>query len=338
MQINAPLAEHALMCFVYPSAKDAGEVVRYMVENTLAKAAPQHQWVDVRADQVKGWGYVAARAHYLVDSPDGKLLGDFKIAASAHQDTTLVCVLDAPGLYATFERSLRGMLGSLQVKKGSSPKPVGMSILRGQIPGRLVTLERKYQLKKGNSKMALSYSTTLAITPDGRLSTSDDASAETYAKGSLESGMYASATDGQAQYNLALTRENKSYKVSGTLQNRPVASEFSAEPAFLDNDRSSAEVCKVRNGKQPQVTLVNYSPDVDPLRPSAMLVEKSATPEGDVRLTRQGVSDAQMFVHLDKKCDIEGGTVKVGAVSVQLERIWHDKPKAAPAEAVASAQ
>lgn len=338
VQVTAPLGEHALMCFLYPSAKDTGELVRFMVENTLKKAAPEHQWVDVRADQEKGWGYVAARAHYLVDSPKGKLLGDFKIAASVRQETSVVCVLDAPGLYGTFERTVRGFLGSLQVKKAGSPQPSAVSIIRGQVPGRMVSLERTYQMRKGKNKVALSFSTTLAITPEGRLSTSDGASAEVFAKGALESGQYASASDGQASYNLALTRENKSYKVSGTLQNKPVASEFSAEPAFLDGDRSSAEICKVRSGKQPQLSLVDYSPDFDPLHPSTTLIEKNSTPDGDVRLTRPGANDAQMFVRLDKKCDLEGGTMRMGAISVQLERLWHEKPKAQAAVATATPQ
>jgi hypothetical protein len=214
------------MCFVYPGAKDAGEVVRYMVENTLTKAAPEHQWVDVRGDQMKGRAYVVARAHYLVDTPQGKLLGDFKIAASSQQDASVVCVLDTPGLYGAFERAVRGFLGSLQPKKVPGPKPVAISIVRGQIPGRLVTLERSYSLKKGGSKMSLTYSTTLAIGSVGKLSTGDDASAKVFTKGSLESGQYASAADGHTLYNLALKRESNAYKVAGVVQDKQVAGDL----------------------------------------------------------------------------------------------------------------
>jgi hypothetical protein len=47
------------------------------------------------------------------------------------------------------------------------------------------------------------------------------------------------------------------------------------------------------------------------------------------------VSDAQIFMRLDKKCDVEGGVVKTGPLTVELERIWHEKPKAV-ASAVAT--
>ena len=328
VQVSAPLGEQPLLCFFYPEAKDTGEVVRYMVANTLDKAAPDHQWVDVRADQVKGWGYVAARAHYLVDAPNGKALGDFKIAASVRQDSTIVCVLDSPGLYGAFERAVRGFLGSLQVKKKpGAPRPDAVAIIRGQVPGRLVSLERTYRLNKGKAKLSLSFNTTLAISPEGKLSTSDGASVETFAKGALESGQYASAADGQALYNIALRREANLYKVSGTVQDRPLTSEFATEPLLLDDERSTAEICKVRNGKQPQFAMVDYKPDSDPLRPSTTLIEKNSTPDGDVRLTPNGSANTQMFIRLDKKCDIEGGTMKIGSVSVELQRLWHEKSK-----------
>jgi hypothetical protein len=326
-QITAPLGEHALVCIVYPGAKDAGELLRVMVENTLTKAAPNHQWVDVRGDQEKGWGYVAARAHYLVDGPKGKLLGDFKIATSVREETTVVCLLDAPGLYGTFERTLRGFLGSLAVKKQVKPKPAEASITRGQIPGRMVNIDRTYHLNKGKTKVALKFSTMLAINPEGKLAISDGASAEVYAKGALESGQYASLSDGHALYNIALARENQTYKVSGTMQDKPVASEFSADTVLLDRERSTAEICKVRNGKLPQVALADYNPESDPLRPSTTVFEKNGTPDGDVRLTTPGAANTQMFMRLDKQCEIAGGVVKVGTISVELERLWQQKGK-----------
>lgn len=339
-QLAAQLGEYPLMCFVYAGAKDAGEVIRVMVENTLAKAAPKHQFVDVRGDQVEGWGYVAARAHYLVDSPQGKVVGDFKIAASVKSETTVMCLLDAPGLYATFERTLRGFLGSLQVKKAKKqPKPSEVSITRGQMPGRLVTISRSYETKQGKAKVVSKFSTSLSIGAEGTLATSDDASTETFTKGALESGTYASQASGHMLYNLQLKKQNKSYKVAGTVQDKPVAAEFPAEAGFFDADRESAEMCKVRDGKAPQVALVDYSPDVDPIRPSTTLIEKNGTPDGDVKARLQGAQGAELVMRLDDKCDLAGGTMKLGPVSLEIERLWHERSRATPAVpgAVASA-
>jgi hypothetical protein len=337
-QIAAPLGEFPLMCFVYAGAKDAGEVIRVMVENTLAKAAPKHQFVDVRGDQVKGWGYVAARAHYLVDSPQGKMVGDFKIAASVKNDTTVLCLLDAPGLYGTFERALQGFLGSFEVKKGKKqPKPLEASITRGQMAGRLVTISRSYETRQGKGKVVSKFSTSLAIGAEGVLATSDDASTETFTRGALESGTYASQSGGRMQYSLQLKKENKSYKVAGTVQDKPVAAEFPAEAGFLDGDRENAEVCKVRDGKAPQVSLVDYSPDVDPIHPSTTLIEKNGTPDGDVKARLSGAEGGELLMRLDEKCDLAGGTMKLGPVSMEIERLWQEKARAAPAAAAVAA-
>jgi hypothetical protein len=327
-QISAPLGEYPLMCFVYDGAKDTGEVIRVMVENTLQKAAPHHQFVDVRGDQVEGWGYVVARAHYLIDSPKGKMVGDFKIAASVKNETTVMCLLDAPGLYGTFERALRGFLGTLDVKKAKKlPKPSEVSITRGQMPGHIVTISRSYETKQGGKRIVAKFTTSLSLGAEGTLGTSDDASTEIFTKGALDSGTYASQSGGHMEYSLTLKKENKSYKVAGTVQDKPVAAEFPAEAGFLDNDKSNAEVCKVRDGKAPSVSLVDYSPDLDPIHPSTTVIEKNGTPDGDVKMRLQGAEGAEMLMRLDEKCDLAGGTMKLGPVSMEIERLWHEKPK-----------
>jgi hypothetical protein len=327
-QIAAPLGEYPIMCFVYAAAKDAGEVIRVMIENTLTKAAPRHQFVDVRGDQVNGWGYVVARAHYLVDSPEGKAVGDFKIAASVKNETTVMCLMDAPGYYGTFERALRGFLGTIELKKKAKlPKPLEMSITRGQMAGRMVSISRSSEARQGKGRVVARFSTRLSIGAEGTLDTSDDASTETFVKGALDTGIYASQSGGHMEYNLQLKRDSKSYKVSGTVQDKPIAAEFPAETAILDNDRSNAEVCKVRDGKAPQVALIDYSPDIDPMHPSTTVVEKNGTPDGDVKARLEGAQGAEMFMRLDDKCDLAGGTMKLGPVSMQFERLWHEKPK-----------
>jgi hypothetical protein len=323
--LSAPLEKATSTCFVYPQLKDVGELVRLLVAESLDKAAPNHEWIDVHGDQVAGWGYVMARARYVVDGPKGKLVGDYKIAASARDKTTVACLLDAPGLYATFERQLRGLLGSLQVAAGS-PKPAEASITRAQVPGKLVVMSRSAKNVKGNGTASVTYSSSLAIGEGGALVTSDDASTQTFVRGRLDAGSYASFSGGQLLYNVQVERHHKKYRVSGTVKGSPASGEFRVEQDIMDSARENAEVCKVRDGKQPEVRLFQYDPSGDPLQVKTTLIQKSPSPEGDVVAKAEGgTSGGELFVKLDETCDLASGTLKAGDLTMQLERMWHEK-------------
>jgi hypothetical protein len=326
-RITAPLGDAQLVCFVYPGLKDAGELIRVLVEQTLKKAAPDHQWIDVRGDQVSGRAYVAARAHYWVAGPQGKLAGDFKVAASAFDQSTVACLLDAPGLYASFERSLRSLLGSLDVAASrGAPKPQEVSITRSQVAGRMVNMTRAATTVKGGEKTVVTLSTTLSLGAEGALVTADSAASETFVRGKLNEGSYASFAAGQLAYKLALQRSHSRYKVTGTLKDSPATAEFVVQGGIMDGERSNAEVCKVRDGKLPQAELVAYTPSVDPLNTATTLVTKSSTPEADVVAKVQGDA-GEVQVKLDESCDMQNGTMKVGELNVQLERLHHEKTK-----------
>jgi hypothetical protein len=323
--LSAPLDKATSTCFVYPQLKDVGELVRLLVAESLDKAAPNHEWIDVHGDQVAGWGYVVARARYTVDGPSGKLVGDYKIAASARDKTTVACLLDAPGLYASFERQLRGLLGSLQVAS-SAPKPAEASITRVQVPGKLVVMSRSAKSAKGSSTVSVTYSSSLAIGEGGVLVTSDDASTQTFVRGRLDAGSYASFSGGQMLYNVQAERHHKKYRVSGTGRNGPVSGEFRVEQDIMDSARENAEVCKVRDGKLPEVRLFQYDPSGEPLQVKSTLIQKSPSPEGDVVAKAEGGATAsELFVKLDESCDLASGTLKAGGMTMQLERMWHEK-------------
>jgi hypothetical protein len=325
--IAAPLDKYTLTCFVYPQLKDVAELVRLIVADSLDKAAPNHEWIDVHGDQVAGWGYVVARSRYVVDGPKGKLVGDFKIAASARDQTTVACLLDAPGLYATFERGLRGLLGSLDVATSHAlPKPVEASITRAQVPGRLVMMSRSAKTPKGGATVAVTYSASLSIGEGGTLVTSDEASTQSFKSGKLDGGSYASFSAGHMVYNLQLERHHKKYRVTGTAQDKPVEGEFRVEADIMDSERENAEVCKVRDGKAPEVRLYQYDPSADPLQVKTTLIAKSPSPEGEVVARPEGGEQGtELFVKLDQTCDMQSAVLKAGSMTMHLERMWHEK-------------
>jgi hypothetical protein len=50
-------------------------------------------------------------------------------------------------------------------------------------------------------------------------------------------------------------------------------------------------------------------------------------PEADLLATVGEKQAAQMLMRVDEECEVEKGTLKIGAVSLELERLWHAKDK-----------
>ncbi len=326
VSISAPLGEETIECFVYPESKDLAEVIRLMAEATLSQAAPEHGWIDVRADQSQGWPYLLARAHYLVETPQGKMVGDYKIASSVLGETSVVCVFDSPGKYRSFERVVRGLLASLDTEQNRAlARPQRSTITRARMQGRMVTLSRReWRLEKRKRTITSSHS-MLAIGVQGALSSSDRMRVETYRKGRLESANYAKATAGEFDYDLELAYRKGAYAVTGKLQEKPFEASFRVAGGLMDDLRSDAATCDVHHGKKPSVELLSYEPDADPMAPLPALVEKSPDPDAHLRVTVGKQQALQMSVTVDESCDIVKGAMMAGQVPIEIERLWIEK-------------
>lgn len=326
--ITAPNGPTAIQCFAYPERKDTAEVLRVLAATTLGKVAPEHQWVDVHGDQAGGWPYVVARAHYLVSTPQGKMAGDFKIASSSRGATTVACLYDAPGHYATFERVVRGLLETLDTAENRGlKKPLQADIMRTRLPGRMVSLAFHEKHKEGNAEVVEGYDATLTIGPEGGLETSDDASNETYRKGRLESGTYAATKEGAIDHMLKIASKKDLYTVEGTVQEKEFKAEFTVAGGLPDPKRSDAVVCEVHKGKRPKGELLSYMPEADPSAPTPMTFEKSADPASDLRMSLGKTGAMVVDVTVDDECELIKGTMNAGGVAIEIEQIWSSKSK-----------
>jgi hypothetical protein len=326
VQIVTQVAEFPLQCFVYPEAKDGAEVARVLIAGTLDEAIPadDRRWVDVHGDQADGWPYVIARAHYLKDTEAGRLAGDFKVAVSVRDETTVACLMDAPGYYASFERALRSLLSGLDsAPRRGIAKPSYAEITRIALPGRLVTVSRKIFERDKKQLISRDWNMELMITPTGALQTTDEASSEVMRGGRVVNGSYGKGAMGQAELAMTLAAEGDRHTVSGTVQDKPITGEFTVKGGLPDEVRAKATLCKVRDGKQASAELVSYEPGVDPLRTSVVKIAKSPTPDAQLLVT-VGDNAIEMKVMLDEDCDIDRGTVVAGPVSLSIERLWHE--------------
>jgi hypothetical protein len=326
--ITAPNGPTAIQCFAYPERKDTAEVLRVLAASTLGKAAPEHQWVDVHGDHANGWPYVIARAHYLVSTPQGKMAGDFKIASSSRGATTVACLYDAPGHYATFERVVRGLLETLDTAENrAEPKPLEAEITRTRLAGRMVSLSLHEKHKEGNAEVVEGYDASITIGPEGGLETNDDASTETYRKGRLESATYAQSKEGAIDYMLELASKKDLYTVAGTVQEKPFKADFAVAGGLPDPKRSDAVVCDVHRGKKPSGELLSYIPDADPSGPTPMTFEKSPTPGSHLRMSLGKMGAMVVDVTVDDDCEMVKGSMNAGGVAIEIERIWTDENK-----------
>lgn len=326
VMITAPNGPTAVQCFAYPERKDTAEVLRILADSTVGKAAPQHRWVDVHGDQTAGWPYLVARAHYFVESPNGKMVGDFKIAASSRGETTLACLFDAPGHYASFERIVRGLLESLDTAENRERKePMKAEITRTQLPGRMVSLSSNEKHKDGAAQVVYTYEAMLTVGPEGSLATSDDASTVTYRKGRVEKATYAQANHGEIDYSLELVSKKDLYTVTGTVQDKPFTTEFTVKGGLPDSERENAAACEVHRGKKPSNEVLGYIPDADPSVPTPMRFEKSPDPANHLRLLLGKLEGLTMDVTVDADCEMLKGTLRAGEVAIEIERLWVDE-------------
>jgi hypothetical protein len=327
VSITAPFADgQAVQCFVYPRAMEGAELMRQLVSATLARNAPEHRWVDVHGGQANGWPYVIGRAHYVVDGPSGKGTGDFKIAVSVRDRTTVACGLDAPGYYASFERVLRGFLTSLDSASNRAlPKPHSTEIARTRLAGQMVSLEATTEYKEARALVVEQRSMKLTIGDGGALVTSDEVSRRTYRKGKLETGTFSATSGGQKRLALELAFERRAYHVKGTAGDKGIEGEFTVEGGIPDAERARALACAVRDGKPPRAELHDYLPAVDPVGASTLIVERGQLPGTDLRLIVAALPDAPIDVKLDTACETERGTMQVGSTIVEIERLWREK-------------
>jgi hypothetical protein len=324
--ITAPNGPSAIQCFVSPARKDTAEVLRLLADGTLGKAAPDHRWVDVHGDQAGGWPYVVARAHYVVETPKGRLAGDFKIASSARGETTVACLYDAPGHYASFERALRGLLETLDTAENRAlPKALKSEITRTRLDGRMVSVSLNETRKDGKAEVFESFDAMLTLGPEGTLASSDSAKTETYRKGRLESATYAQSKHGEMDYQLELSSKKDAYSVTGTVQDKPFTAEFTVAGGLPDSDRSDAAACVVHRGKKPSSEIVGYVPDADPSAPTPMRFEKSSDPTNHLRVSLGKTQGLLMDVKVDADCAMESGIMRAGEVAIEIERLWIEK-------------
>jgi hypothetical protein len=324
--ITAPNGPSAVQCFVSPARKDSAEVLRLLADGTLGKAAPDHQWVDVHGDQAGGWPYVVARAHYLVETPNGKLAGDFKIASSARGETTVACLYDAPGHYASFERVLRGLLETLDTAENRElPKALRSEITRTRLQGRMVSVSINETRKDGKAEVFESFDAMLTLGPDGTLASSDSAKTETYRKGRLETATYAQSKHGEMDYQLELSSKKDAYSVTGTLQDKPFTAAFTVAGGLPDSARSDEAACVVHRGKKPSSEIAGYVPDADPSAPTPMRFEKSPDPANHLRVSLGKQQGLIMDVKVDADCAMETGIMRAGEVAIEIERLWLEK-------------
>lgn len=328
-EIAAPfVADQALHCVVTKEARDTGDVIRVLSAATLSKAAPQHEWVDVHADHVDGWGYVIGRAKYVVEGKGGKLMGDYKVAASTRGDTTALCLLDVPGYYQSFERAARSFFGSLQTAANRAQALASEeSITRAQVAGKLASITREAHYKKGKTVEHSSFTTELMIGPDGRLQTSDDGNHVTYQRGRLEKGKYASNVAGELEHSLELSAKGKSYQVSGTVQDAPVQAEFVVKEGLPDRARVLSAFCSVRKGKKRRVELSEFEPSLSPVAATPYVLEKASAAPAEVVATLGAQGGVKMALELDEECDVLRGTVELGGTTLSLERLFQVKRK-----------
>lgn len=309
----APLGDAQLQCFIYPRRFDLGRVVQSALKDLLPNAEDR-ELTGLRAGQSDGRPYVIVRARYWLRTGQLSLPGDLKLAASAADDASVLCALDAPGLDATFERVLRGMLSSLSVTVDDGLVPAQQrEIVRTRRGQRAVGItERIRQPGEGHTVLRTSYQTTLRIAEDGSLVVADSSSVRRSRDGSILQARYVRYVDDEHDRTVHLTRMGDTYIVDGKAHGDVISTRFDVQGGLADSQSQQHMLC---DGHGQRLSV--YAPEQNPTGATELLVEQA-----DAGHVRVRVGKSHLDATIDDACQVIRGVVEQGGTSTELEQLW----------------
>lgn len=225
-------------CFVYDDVLDVGTVV-HTTYGELAAAVEKIVVLGVRGGVEEGRPFLIADAAYRVLHAGEPSLGTVRIGAGSAWGSSLMCVLDTPGMRKTFERLLRHTLRSLQ-SPNAQPQ-LGLRyhdvyILDGGdwVAGYFRNVVTDLDVREA---VWTRYSSRLYRTVEGGLEAFDHAVAEESNAGRVHTITTIATSNGEYEHSLTVTSKPDapfSYEVQGEASGEAVSSSFEVANGLED--------------------------------------------------------------------------------------------------------
>jgi hypothetical protein len=319
--LTVPLGTGADMsCYVYPEATDPASTVADILQK-LGKIVRIER---VRLSHVEVVGDHPAMyfdADYSSTGETGREVGLFKIMLYASRETPVFCQHDEVGYRASFRRITQGLVKSMKAPSdGPPPRFVEVHILRmGDQP---VGFEQRATRRAENGNVQTWQKTALFLPRSPReLAFSDHLQSDFFdTDGNLRFLSAVEVEDDQLTTEIEAERATDGrYLVKGKHGGEEVKGAFRSKGKRgpLTWSASSRELRKLLAGKVRELSLEEYHPGFDPIRPMQVVYRR-----GEGRAVTMTFGPIEVKATLDENGLIEQAEVPMGDLRVTSRRAF----------------
>ncbi|WP_257461612.1 hypothetical protein [Archangium lipolyticum] len=287
--LSVPLGTRSpLTCFIYSEPLDAGAAV-----HRLLSKVGQHTDIQLaRATDVRlidDAPAVFAEAQYLVDTPQGKAVGQARLMVHVDDQVPLVCSHDELGYSESFVRITSALAGSLTSPSAGKRKASRYSEFHlVRVEGRPVGFEKRVIRDSAGGAKLTEVETSLLLPRTAReLMVQDTVSTELSDKeGRLVARDYARSTNGELDIQMSLELVGgREYHYEGKHSGKDLRGTFTVKKD-LSTGPGTARLVREQllAGKKKELTLRVYDPAANPVAPVDQVLRRESDTGRELKL------------------------------------------------------
>lgn len=332
-EVNFPLGEEAeeMNCFVYPDITELGTLVHAMYDE-VALEVERMVTVGVRSGVENGRPFIMADAYYRYIEAGETTVGVVRIAAGSAWASTLMCLLDMPGMRRSFERMFREALGSLQSSYTQLPDNLRYHEVYLLDGGDLVTgfVENVVLDTDSDETQFAQYTSRLYRLKKMDLGAFDSSVSEESARGRVRSLTTNALMDGEVQYSLAVASTPDApfhYLVEGEAFGDPISSSFDVDGGLEDQAMRDARVAQLlrTEGARGDGFLV-FDPGRNPRSATRGNITRLTPPKSGYNVAYSFPEDGQEYL---AQVNADGRTIKaeyefLEGLPIRMKQVYAD--------------
>ena len=319
-------ATSPLVCMLYVDATDLATLVASLGQASLATQERKQDTpiarkliYSVDAGAIDGKPYVALEWFYTI----GESAGLIKIRAAANGPVMQACTHDGVGYRETFGRAFETFVKSTRTPPDPE-QPYYEEILVQRLNDLDVGVGTLTFVRdaEGDSKIVRSISSLIPVTPD-TLNYSDATTVSwSTPDGELINAYSATTDNGELLTDLEIGRDaDGDWVVAGTFQGKPIETTIDGEVTPLSELGQIRAARELFAGTAETTAFMVWLDEADPTRIGEARLTRD--PEAAGRRARLEVGPLTMDFEFAADGAVTGGTMQMGPVAIDVERIWH---------------
>jgi hypothetical protein len=251
-------------CFVLPGRIEPAKALGSIFEGTRS-AFEVEQVLPTRVAVEQQFPVYFASIFYRQNQSDGYVRGQLKVGFGVHPKRSVMCMQDAPGYSATFEKVVRSALGSFEVQ--GLELPVATSISLTKIGDTPIGFDECFveRLENGNTKEVNLATRVVPLSPT-EIGLSDLSVEITTEKFQIVEGHFVESDLQGNNVDLRLKRVAAGkYQVEGAVAKKPFTSTFTVKQGLASGDARSLRLKEHLARNAPfHFSQAEYDPFSDP--------------------------------------------------------------------------